>query len=197
MRSEYRETAAEAFARINWRANVLPRLLKFAGSCLKVMGWTETKKGRPAVMEAHEMVNDVILSFLEGDREWPAKTRTEEEIIAVLCMTIWSVTTHRRASASVVAKRVSPALIDKEIHRPSTEGMAHAREVIAQVVKAVEDDPEMVALLRAYGEGFKARADLASELKWDDKHVKLVRGRMSDRLERRGITKRRDDASED
>jgi hypothetical protein len=189
MRSEYRETAAEAFARINWRDVVLPRLLKFAGGCMRVMGWTENKSTRPAVMEAQEMVNEVVLSFLEGDREWPAKTRTEEEILAVLCMAIWSVTTNRRASAAVVGKRVSPALIDKEIQRETTEGMAHARQAIGQIVKAIEDDAEMLAFVHALGEGATTREELASALGWDEKHVKLVRGRMSDRLSRRGITK--------
>lgn len=193
MRNEYRETAAEAFARINWRQNVLPRLLKFAGGCMRIMGWIETKSARPAVIEAQELVNEVVLSFLEGDRDWPAKARTEEEIIAVLCMTIWSVTTHRRASAAVAFTRVSPALIDKEREHASTEGMAHARQVVSQIVKAIEDDPEMVTLLKALSEGETTREALALELGWDEKHVKLVRGRISDRLKSRGITKRGDD----
>ena len=189
MRHEWPETAAEAFQRVDWR-RITPRLHEHAYRCMRLLGWNETKSQRPAVMEASEVVNMVIESFLTGDRTWvPEKTRTEDELVAFLCMTIWGEAMNRRTSASVTKKDSLDAIDKNAEPRGTPETILHERQVLEQIEQTIADDPEICALYRALIEGGGSRDELAIALDWRPERVKLVYGRMRDRLARRGITR--------
>jgi DNA-directed RNA polymerase specialized sigma24 family protein len=188
VRSEWPESAAEAFARADWE-RLMPQLLRGAQRCLTVLGWAETRGGRPAVLEARELVGSAIEGLLAGRRTWVASAgATEGSLVAFLCMTMRSLAMNQRTSAAVASPRAEMAeLADLPAGDPSPERQSAARSVLASVEGALADDGEAMQLYRVVCESESHGEELAAALGWTVEHTKTVRQRMRRRLAERRV----------
>ena len=180
-------TAAEAFAAANWN-RILPLLTRYALRCMKRFGWTETARSVPAVTEARELINRAVDAFLSERRAWvPALARTEQGLIAVLCTTIRSEAVNLRTSAAVAKKTTLSA----DVVSVTTTALTKLaqRALLEEIEEMISDDEELVALYEAMSEGFTTEAELEAKLAWDKAKVKLVKRRLRNRLEARGMSR--------
>ena len=180
-------TAAEAFAAANWK-RLLPLLTRYAVRCMKRFGWKETERSVPAVTEARELVNRAVDAFLSERRTWvPALARTEAGLIAVLCTTIRSEAVNLRTSAEVAKKKtVSPDVVSVAT---TAETKLAQRALLDEIEEMISDDEDLVALYGAMSDGFTKEAELEAKLNWDKPKVKLVKRRLRNRLEARGMSR--------
>lgn len=187
------ETAAQAFAKVDWD-DAVARLLPRARAILRKVGWAEGGGVRRGEMEAHELVNQAIDAFLSGQRAW-VPGDGQDHVVRILAQTMRGLATHARSSARATRGAPMEALDRKEGPRGgSPEERALAEREIARVVGLVRGDEVLEPLVLAILEGHTKREDLATALGWPTNKVKDAREKLARRLSAMKLDDERDEA---
>jgi len=175
------ETAAQAFAKVDWNAAVA-RLVPRARGILLRIGWAEGGGARRSEMEAEELVNQSIDVFLSGQRVW-VPGDGEDHVVRILAQTMRGLATHARSSARATRTAPEEAIDQPEGPRAdSPEVRAAAKSDIARVVAFVRGDPVLEPLVGAILRGNTKNEDLMNALGWKANQVKDAREKLGRRL---------------
>lgn len=177
-RAEWARNAREAFDRADWES-LLPQLLRGARHYLHALGLAAGEDYQPSLVEAQELVDLTVLACLEGRRCGPLGAATaESEVVAYLSMTMRSCVTNLRTRAEndlCAGDEVLPWLVDEG---PSIEERLVARAELAEVLRRLEGDDDLLALCREMAEGAAPNEELGEALHWTTDQVRVVRRRM-------------------
>jgi hypothetical protein len=182
-------SALEAFERADW-VSLLPKLVRRAGHLLGKFGWVE--------MEARDLVSTAIMACLAGERTWVnGCDETEDGLLAFLVMTMWSVINNCRTSAACAHRASGERLLDQiPDERPSPLRCAEMRLQLQRIERALEEDEEALAFLRALHGGAAAYGEHARARGWGDDDLSDERWRIARRLASKGITLNDNDEEE-
>jgi hypothetical protein len=180
--SELGKTAAEAFAKANWR-RVLPQLLRGAGHYLRLLGLAEGRTTKPWI-EAPDLVNQAIVDLGVGDRTWKAQAgESEGKLVAHVSRITQSLAIHS-AMSHAVARRVG---VEAAAHLPVEDPTPSQRYAEAEIRQRLEeiyaDDDEARRVLWACRAGYSTFEGIAQAMGCTVKHLEAVWKRMKRRAE--------------
>lgn len=189
--------------------DVLRQLKLHAERRMRMYKWQGRRGGRmPEGAQPEDIVHGAVIKFLEGKRQWNRShyPRIEDFLRTAIDSDIdhlanaWA-NRHLRAEAVLsegdrrrVAAQTDPATApDTEILERET--LDEAGRIVLKLEAALEDEPQLVAMLRVIRDGTTRRAELARALGITPAEADNIRRRLQRRLndlpiERRGRSKK-------
>ncbi len=140
----------------------------------------------PTRAEIDEVVQDTIAGAL-GGRSW----RVGDSFWKFLCGVVWNVICNR-ARAERRYRRMAVAADPETVPEPPapssrSEPIIEARERVRAIGAEVDDDPELVALMRAVLQGNETHPAIARVLGCDAAHVAALFKRLRRRVDAAGL----------
>jgi DNA-directed RNA polymerase specialized sigma24 family protein len=179
---ELGRTAAEAFARANWR-RILPQLLRGAGHYLRLLGLAEGRRTKPWI-EAPELVSQAFVDVRTGDRTWKAQAgESESSLVAYVSKITQSLAINECVSHAIAHRtgvEAAEHLLDED---PTPSRRCAEAEIRKRLQEIYADDDEAKCVLRACRAGYRTFDGIAEAMGCDVKHLETVWKRMKRRAE--------------
>jgi hypothetical protein len=179
---ELGKTAAEAFAKADWR-RILPQLLRGAGHYLRLLGLAEGRKTKPWI-EASELVSQAFVDIRAGDRKWkPQAGESEGTLVAYVSKITQSLAINECVSHAI-ARRAGVEAADHARDESPTPSQRCAEAEIRQRLEDIyAADDEARRVLWACRAGYRTFEGIAEAMGCSVTHLEAVWKRMKRRAE--------------